>query len=112
MTLFGSSDKLYLSHIPLYENPHGKQVIVEVSVASGVPADAVKTFKPAPQTYQLAVEKFGVPKERIGFVSSNFWDAAGAKSFGFQVSWVNRGGVVAERLGFRPDRVLRSLGEL
>jgi len=74
--------------------------------------DAVKMFKPAPQVYQLAVEKFGVPKERIGFVTSNFWDAAGAKSFGFHVSWINRGGVVAERLGFRPDRVLRSLGEL
>jgi len=74
--------------------------------------DAVKIFKPAPQAYQLAVEKFGVPKERIGFVSSNFWDAAGAKSFGFHVFWINRGGVVGERLGFQPDRVLRSLGEL
>ena len=74
--------------------------------------DAVKIFKPAPQAYRLAVEKFGVPKERIGFVSSNFWDAAGAKSFGFHVFWINRGGVVGERLGFQPDRVLRSLGEL
>ena len=74
--------------------------------------DAAKVFKPAPQTYQLAVERFGVPKERIGFVSSNFWDAAGAKSFGFDVYWINRAGAVPERLGFRPDRVLRSLAEL
>jgi hypothetical protein len=28
------------------------------------------------------------------------------------VFWINRGGVVGERLGFQPDRVLRSLGEL
>lgn len=74
--------------------------------------DEVKLFKPAPQVYQLAVEHFGVPKENIGFVTSNFWDAAGAKSFGFNVYWINRGGVAAERLGFQPDRVLRTLAAL
>ncbi|HEX6692945.1 MAG TPA: haloacid dehalogenase type II [Burkholderiales bacterium] len=74
--------------------------------------DAAKVFKPAPQAYQLAVEHFGVPKERIGFVSSNFWDAAGAKSFGFTVYWINRAGVAAERLGFQPDRVVKSLAAL
>jgi 2-haloacid dehalogenase len=74
--------------------------------------DEVKVFKPAPRVYQLAVERFGVPKERIGFVTSNFWDAAGAKSFGFTVYWINRGGAPAERLGFQPDRVLKSLAAL
>jgi 2-haloacid dehalogenase len=74
--------------------------------------DEVKVFKPAPQAYQLAVERFGAPKERIGFVTSNFWDAAGAKSFGFTVYWINRGGVAAERLGFQPDRILKSLAAL
>jgi 2-haloacid dehalogenase len=74
--------------------------------------DAAKVFKPAPAAYQIAVERFGVPKERIGFVTSNFWDAAGAKSFGFEVYWINRGNVAAERLGFRPDRVLKSLAGL
>lgn len=74
--------------------------------------DAAKIFKPAPQAYQIAVERFGVPKERIGFVTSNFWDAAGAKSFGFSVAWINRGGAAAERLGFPPDRVLKSLAAL
>jgi 2-haloacid dehalogenase len=74
--------------------------------------DEVKVFKPAPQVYQLAVERFGVPKERIVFVTSNFWDAAGAKSFGFTVYWINRAGVPAGRLGFQPDRVLKSLAAL
>jgi len=74
--------------------------------------DEVKVFKPAPRVYQLAVDRFGVPKERIGFVTSNFWDAAGAKSFGFTVYWINRGGAAAERLGFQPDRVLKSLAGL
>jgi 2-haloacid dehalogenase len=74
--------------------------------------DAAKVFKPAPQAYQVALAHFGVPKERIGFVTSNFWDAAGAKSFGFTVYWINRAGVAAERLGFQPDRVVRSLAAL
>ena len=74
--------------------------------------DAAKVFKPAPQAYQIALRHFGVPKERIGFVTSNFWDAAGAKSFGFTVYWINRAGVAAERLGFQPDRVVKSLAAL
>jgi 2-haloacid dehalogenase len=74
--------------------------------------DQAKVFKPAPAAYQIAIERFAVPKERIGFVTSNFWDAAGAKSFGFSVYWINRGGVAAERLGFQPDRVLKTLAAL
>jgi len=74
--------------------------------------DAAKVFKPAPAAYQIAVERFAVPKERIGFVTSNFWDAAGAKSFGFSVYWINRAGVAAERLGFQPDRILKTLAAL
>lgn len=74
--------------------------------------DALGIFKPAPQIYQLAVERLSVPKERIGFVSSNCWDALGAKSFGFTVYWINRLGAPIDRLGFRPDGILASLGDL
>ena len=74
--------------------------------------DERKIFKPAPEVYQLAVERLGVRKEAIGFVSSNGWDALGAKSFGFTVWWINRLGAPVDRLGFQPDAVLKSLGEL
>ncbi len=73
---------------------------------------AVKVFKPVPEVYQLAVDRLGVPKEDIGFVSSNCWDALGAKSFGFKVYWINRLGAPLDRLGFQPDGLLRSLGDL
>jgi 2-haloacid dehalogenase len=49
---------------------------------------------------------------RIGFVSSNGWDAAGAKAFGFTAIWVNRAGAPIERHGPNPDSILRSLTEL
>jgi 2-haloacid dehalogenase len=74
--------------------------------------DALKVFKPAPEVYQLAVDRLGAPKEAIGFVSSNCWDALGAKSFGFRVYWINRTAAPVDRLGFQPDCLLGSLGDL
>jgi 2-haloacid dehalogenase len=71
-----------------------------------------KRFKPDPAVYRIAEEKLGVTRSLIGFVSSNGWDAAGAKAFGFRVFWVNRGGAPVERLGVRPDATLKNLDEL
>ena len=74
--------------------------------------DAVKTFKPSPAVYALAPERLGIPAADLLFVSSNAWDVAGAKSFGFQVAWCNRGGAPPERLGFAADHVISSLDQL
>ena len=71
-----------------------------------------RVFKPAPRVYALAEEALGVPRSMMGFVSSNGWDAAGAKSFGFRVVWINRAGTPVERLGVRPDAVVTSLAEI
>jgi len=75
-------------------------------------ADALRTFKIAPQVYQHAVERLGVEAAAIGFVSSNCWDALGAKNFGFRVWWINRQGAPVDRLDAQPDGVLKGLGEL
>jgi 2-haloacid dehalogenase len=74
--------------------------------------DELKIFKPAPEVYELAVRRLGVKKEDVGFVSSNCWDALGAKSFGFTVFWVNRAGAPLDKLGFQPDGILRSVEDL
>jgi 2-haloacid dehalogenase len=98
---------------------NGSPDMLEPLVAhSGLKFDAVlsveelKVYKPAPEVYELAVRKLHVERENIGFVSSNCWDAAGAKSFGFTVYWINRAGAPLDRLGFSPDGVLSGLGEL
>ena len=70
---------------------------------------AAKVFKPHASVYRIAEEGLGVPRTLMGFVSSNGWDAAGAKSFGFRVFWVNRAGAPVERLGVRPDAIVRDL---
>lgn len=72
--------------------------------------DEVKVFKPSPRVYELAVER--LKTRRIAFVSSNGWDALGAKSYGFAVYWINRAGAPVDRLGFQPDRVLAGLNEI
>lgn len=74
--------------------------------------DEVQTFKPYPAVYQLAVKALGVPTERILFVSSNGWDAAGARAFGFPVAWINRTGAPLERLGAPPSLVATDLSAL
>jgi 2-haloacid dehalogenase len=74
--------------------------------------DELKIFKPAPEVYQLAVDRLSVPKESIGFVSSNCWDALGAKSFGLRVFWINRLKAPVDRLGFQPDAIVNSLDEV
>jgi len=74
--------------------------------------DALRVYKPAPEVYQLAVDRLGVAPAQVGFVSSNCWDALGAKAFGFNVNWINRGGAPVDRLGFAPDAILGGLGDL
>ncbi|HTO10298.1 MAG TPA: haloacid dehalogenase type II [Candidatus Binatia bacterium] len=74
--------------------------------------DAVKTFKPAPAVYALGPQALGLPAAGLLFVSSNAWDVAGAKSFGYQVAWCNRTNAPAEELGVTPDLVITRLDEL
>jgi 2-haloacid dehalogenase len=77
-----------------------------------ISVDALKIYKPAPAVYELAAQKLGIDKQRIGFVSSNCWDALGAKSYGFTVFWINRARAPVDRLGFKPDRVVAGLDEI
>ena len=72
----------------------------------------VGVFKPDPRVYQLCIDRLVVSPGEIAFVSSNGWDAAGAKAFGFTTFWINRSSGPVERLGVIPDRELKSLAEL
>ncbi len=54
----------------------------------------------------------GLPPARIGFVSSNGWDAIGAKAFGFTTFWINRAAAPVDRHGPAPDRIISTLADL
>jgi 2-haloacid dehalogenase len=98
--------------------------------------DSQKIFKPAPDAYALIESTLGVPPAEVLFVSSNPWDACGAKSFGLNVAWIERvtpeamalacvkSDVVApltmfkairmqmDELGVQPDYRIKSLADL
>lgn len=98
--------------------------------------DAKKVFKPHRTAYELVEERLGLKPEEIIFVSSNSFDACGAKCFGFKVAWIRRAAPEAlarecveaetiapstmfkalrlqvEELGFKPDFTIGSLSDL
>jgi 2-haloacid dehalogenase len=52
--------------------------------------DSRRIFKPSPDAYGLIESTLGVPGGEVLFVSSNPWDACGAKAFGLNVAWIER----------------------
>lgn len=111
-----------LVSVPLAVLSNGSPAMLQAAVKSSgveklfqhvISVEDAGTFKPSPKVYQLAVDRFKV-KDRgnIGFVSSNCWDAIGAKAFGFTVFWINRGNAPVDILDATPDRVLNKLTDL
>jgi 2-haloacid dehalogenase len=101
-----------------------------------ISVDSKKIFKPAPEAYTLIESVLGVPPAEVLFISSNPWDACGAKAFGVNVAWIERvtpeamalacveSDVVPpltmfkairtqmDELGLQPDYRIRALSEL
>ncbi len=73
-------------------------------------ADQVHAYKTAAAVYELGTLSLRHGPAEILFVSSNGWDAVGAKWFGYVSFWVNRDGAPGERLGVVPDATGASLG--
>jgi 2-haloacid dehalogenase len=101
-------------------------------LARVISVDQVRMYKPEPACYALVEAALQVAKQEVLFVSSNGFDVAGAKRYGFQVAWIERTGNVApavdsqvgpaalyrllrgagEQLGYPPDFRLRCLTDL
>jgi 2-haloacid dehalogenase len=77
-----------------------------------ISVDEVRIYKTSPRVYALVEATLAVAPGDVAFQSSNGWDVAGAKAFGFHVNWVNRTGKPDEYLDLPPDRVIGSLSEL
>ncbi len=74
--------------------------------------DTVKHYKPDPRVYEMARKGLGFEASEIVFVSSNTWDVAGAKSFGFHVCWLDHFGGTLDHLDAQPDHLIKNLSEL
>lgn len=77
-----------------------------------ISADSVKQFKPRPEVYRLAEAELELDRKNIGFISSNTWDVAGAKSFGFFAIWLNRGTGIQENLEEPSNMEINHLNQL
>jgi len=85
---------------------------LEAYFSALISVDMAKTYKPSPRVYALGPKILNLPAEEILFVSSNLWDATGAKAFGYRVCWCDRSGAQLEDLGFAPDFTVRSLDQI
>lgn len=74
--------------------------------------DSIGVFKPDMRIYRMAEQTLDIPKARIGFVSSNCWDAIAAKNYGFAVFWINRMNAPADRHGPQPDYIVKTLDDV
>jgi 2-haloacid dehalogenase len=67
--------------------------------------DEAGRWKPAPQAYQLAADRTGVPLDRIALVAVHPWDTDGAKRAGMTSAWINRTGGPYPSVFLRADIV-------
>ncbi|MGB6287194.1 MAG: haloacid dehalogenase type II [Xanthobacteraceae bacterium] len=74
-----------------------------------ISVDGARKFKPHPDCYALVEERLGLKIDEVLFVSSNSFDVAGAKHFGFKVAWIRRGGVAAPTGPIGPAQMYRLL---
>jgi 2-haloacid dehalogenase len=111
---------LHARGLPLGVLSNGNETMLRKSLVSGgieglfahvLSVERVRKFKTAPEAYQLGPDAFGAPAERLVFVSSNGWDAAGAAWFGYRAFWINRAGAPLERL-VAPAGVGRTMDDL
>ena len=72
----------------------GVQDLLEVALS----VESSGIYKPHRRVYELVTLHLKLSPERVCFVSSNGWDAAGAAQFGFRAVWANRLGAPRENL--------------
>jgi 2-haloacid dehalogenase len=94
-----------------------------------ISVDGARKFKPHPECYALVEQRLGLKTDEVLFVSSNGFDVAGAKHFGFKVAWIKRGAAAAagpigptqmyrllrgnaETLGYAQDYTVAALTDL
>lgn len=71
--------------------------------------DEIGKFKAVPEVYDMVTTAWRLYPDAISFQSSNRWDIAGAKKFGFRPVWINRTSQPDEYADFPADAILPSL---
>ena len=72
----------------------------------------VGAFKPHPAVYRGAALQLGLPVEQCLMVSSNAFDAVGARACGYRAIYVNRYQLPVEDHPYQPDLIVKDFAEL
>lgn len=89
-----------------------KNAVLDTVLDDIFSVDELRTFKTAPEVYELVTTAYRLYPGTVSFQSSNRWDIAGAKSFGFRTVWINRASGPDEYKDLSPDMVLPNLQKL
>jgi len=89
-----------------------KSAQVEDLLEAALSVESAGIYKPHRSVYELVTRHLNLPAERVCFVSSNGWDAAGAAQFGFRAVWANRAGAPRENLPSTLAAEIRDLDAL
>ncbi len=89
-----------------------KNAALETVIDDVFSVDALGLYKTAPAVYEIVTTTYRLYPDAVSFQSSNRWDAAGAKKFGFRTVWLNRSRMPDEYRDFPPDLILPSLESL
>lgn len=82
---------------------------LEALIDKSISVDRIGIFKARREVYQMVLDGFQITSGDVQFQSSNRWDIAGARAFGFRTNWINRSGQPDEYADLPPDRVLGDL---
>ncbi|GAB5440680.1 MAG: haloacid dehalogenase type II [Fuerstiella sp.] len=74
--------------------------------------EAVRKFKPHPETYRSVLSDLNIPAEDALMVAAHAWDLAGAENVGLQTAFIKRPGKTLYRHAQQPDYVVNDLREL
>jgi 2-haloacid dehalogenase len=89
-----------------------KRAALEDAFEAILSSDRIRSYKPDPRAYRMAMDQLLLPREEILFVAFAGWDVAGAKWFGYPTFWLNRQGSPAEELGVQADASGQDLNSL
>jgi 2-haloacid dehalogenase len=81
-------------------------------IEAALSVETARIYKPHRTVYELVTLQLRLRPERVCFVSSNGWDAAGAAHFGFRAVWANRAGAPRENLPGALDAEISDLDAL
>lgn len=74
--------------------------------------DEVRRLKPAPEVYQMAARRLGVPLDQVRLIAAHDWDVTGALRAGCAAAFIARPGMVLDPLADPPDIVGADLREV